>query len=91
MPTPMMVIRLETPENPGLPLGSVEIVNDNTGTAVLGNYQIQLLDQAGAEIERAQLKHFPRKLGPWELATQALLRLMNHHLGEEWEASDSGM
>jgi hypothetical protein len=52
---------------------------------------ISLRPAAGVVVEHTRLLHFPRKLGPWELATQALLRLSDPALSPEWEAPESGM
>jgi hypothetical protein len=69
-------------------LGAMEVVNDGTGSALLGNYHIARLDPHGAVVEQARLTQYPRELGPWELATQALLRLQGHTLHTEWDAPD---
>lgn len=70
----MLRITIERVPSGDLPrelVGTVDVVDDDTGTAEIGNYDVTACDAAGREV-RSVLEDVRRKEGVWALAADAL-------------------
>lgn len=55
------------------PLGEIRIANDGTGSAVFGNYNVELRDKFNRVFKQKRIEHFPRiAKSVWELMRRAL-------------------
>ena len=61
----------------GKRLYTLEIVNDGTGTPVVGNYDVVLRDGRGNALESTRLTDWPRQMNAWEM----LKRIVKLFLG----------
>jgi hypothetical protein len=66
-------------------VGYLDIANDGTGDSTFGNYRITRLNAQREPERQARLVGYPRKLGAWELVTQALMRVSDAPLDASWE------
>lgn len=51
----------------GRTLYFLEVVNDGTGTPVVGNYDVQLFNTDGYLVDEFKFKKWPRQMNAWEM------------------------
>lgn len=66
-------------EEPVQLLHSIDIVNDETGSFLSGNYEVTLDGK-----EQVKIMRYPRKLGALRLAQKALIELTAARFREGW-------
>lgn len=85
----MLVVRLEVwpegDESRKRDLGRAEIVNDETGTDTLGNYDFRVRNARGDVFHEGRVERWPRlSRGPWAL----LFRCMSRVRASRWQVKE---